>query len=82
MIFAGAFRSTAGNIHTKAYILDICVLQTLWQLFWESPFLFQLDNALTDKTFCLGFGWFCGEKLDWPAQIADLNTIQHMGDEF
>ena len=59
------------------------MLPTLWQQFGEGPFLFQHDNAPMHKARSIQ-KWFFEigvEELDCPAQISDLNPIEHLWDE-
>ena len=61
-------------------ILDDSVLTTLWQQFWEGPFLFQHDNATVHKARSIQ-KWFAEigvEELDWHAQSPDLNPFKHL----
>ena len=55
----------------------------MWQQFAEGPFLFQHDNAPVHKARSIQ-KWFVKigvEELDRPAQIPNLNPIEHLWDK-
>ena len=68
--------------HTKTFYVDDSVLPTLWKQFGEGPFLFQHDSAPMHKVRSIQ-KWFeiVMNELDWPAQIPDLNPVEHLRDE-
>ncbi|GFW68499.1 DDE_3 domain-containing protein [Trichonephila clavipes] len=58
--------------------LNNAALPTLWQYLGEGPFLFQQDNCSIYSSR-LAQKWFDEmgvQKLDWPSQSPDLNTIE------
>ncbi|GFV01270.1 transposable element Tc1 transposase [Trichonephila clavipes] len=71
------------NSEMHVDILDNAALLNLWQYFGEGPFLFQQDNCSIHASK-LAQTWFDEmgvQKLDWPSQRADLNSIEQLWDE-
>ena len=61
----------------------LCFQLTLWQKFWEGPFLFQHDNAPVHMARSIQ-KWLVElgvEELDWPAKSPVFNPIKQLWDE-